>query len=395
MSANVYSNMLLLEGPNLELRRHAYIAVEDQSIAEVGDHWRGESLDLDGAIVFPAFVDAHTHVADSGIKDAVIGLATAEAVSPPDGLKYRFLQEIKTDDLQRILVRAVQELLSNGICAFADFREGCAEGVELLRTAVSGIPIRAVILGDALVPPSDSEYMTQIRDAASASDGIGIGDVARYTDEQLSEITAILHETASILAVHTAETKEAQSACRDTWGSSEVARILAHGPDLLVHLTNPLAGDVELLRQAQVPVVCCPRTNAILADGLPPVADLIASGVPLALGTDNMMLSSPDMFREMDWFSRLARGQSGRSDVLSSRDVLSMATLGGARAVGLDDELGSIEAGKAACFVALDAGSANLAGTRDIHAAIVHRAGPQDISLVVSWGEEVSRRSTR
>ena len=109
----------------------------------------------------------------------------------------------------------------------------------------------------------------------------------------------------------------------------------------------------------------------------------------LALGTDNLMFSSPDMFREMDWFSRLARGQSGQADIISSKEVLSIATLGGARALGLEDRLGSLEAGKAASFIVLNTGSLALRNCRNLYSAAVHRASPADILLIVSWGREV------
>lgn len=386
MTRTIYGNATVLTGPELNIVENAHIAVVDGFIEEIGVGSVAEAVDLRGAIVFPSFIDAHTHIADSGMKDAVIGLPTVEAVSPPDGLKYRYLQQMSLAELERVLTQAIGELLANGISAFADFREGGAAGVEALRRVVSQYPIRAVILGDSVLSPWDDGYLAEIEDVASHADGIGIGDIARYSVTQLDEIRSVLARTSSLLAVHSAETREAQEACQSSWGCSEVARILEYGPDLLVHLTNPSDGDLEAIRQAGVPVVCCARTNAIIADGLPPIADLIAHGIPLALGTDNMMLSSPDMFREMDWFSRLARGQSRRADIVSSREVLSIATLGGACALGLESDLGALEVGKAASFVALNLKSRNLCGVKDLYSAIVHRAGPQDIVSVVSRG---------
>ena len=97
----------------------------------------------------------------------------------------------------------------------------------------------------------------------------------------------------------------------------------------------------------------------------------------------------------MDWFSRLARAQSRQANAVSSRDVLSIATLGGARALGMEDVLGTLEVGKEASFLAVNPESINLRGTRDIHAAIVHRAGPQDITLVLSQGLDVSARRAK
>jgi len=392
MSRTIYGNATVLTGPELNIIENARIAVVDRCIEEIDTGSSTGTIDLRGAIVFPSFVDAHTHIADSGMKDAVIGLPTAEAVSPPDGLKYRYLEELSASQLDEVLKQAIGELLANGITAFADFREGGTTGVQALRRIASQSPIHAVILGDSVLAPWDEGYLSEIEDVASHADGIGIGDIARYSTSQLDKIRSALTETGSLLAVHAAETCEAQEACLSSWDCSEVARVLEYGPALLVHLTNPVNGDLEAIRQAGVPVVCCARTNAIVADGLPPIADLITAGIPLALGTDNMMLSSPNMFREMDWFSRLARAQSRQANVVSSRDVLSIATLGGARALGMEDVLGTLEPGKEASFLAVNPESINLRGTRDIHAAIVHRAGPQDITLVLSQGLDVSAR---
>lgn len=394
MSRAIYGNATALVGAGLDIVENARIVVADGRIEEIERGSVGnDTIDLQGALVFPSFVDAHTHIADSGMKDAVIGLPTADAVSPPDGLKYRYLEELSPEQLAVVLKQAIGELLANGITAFADFREGSILGAEALRRVASQCPIHPVILGDAVLAPWDEGYLSEIEAVANHSDGIGIGDVARYSDTQLDEIKAVLAEANSLLAVHAAETCEAQDLCLDSWGCSEVIRILPYGASLLVHLTNPLSGDLDAIQRAGVPVVCCARTNAIIADGLPPIADLLAADIPLALGTDNMMLSSPDMFREMDWFSRLARAQSRDADVISSRDVLSIATLGGARALGLDRELGTLDQGKVASFVALDVASMNLRGVRDMHAAIVHRAGPQDIRLAVSQGINVTERS--
>lgn len=396
MNRTIYGNATILKGPELDIVEKARIAVVDGVIDEIDVGPVGaDGVDLDGAVVFPSFVDAHTHIADSGMKDAVIGLPTAEAVSPPNGLKYRYLEELSSSQLELILKQAVDELLAQGITAFADFREGSAVGAAALRRVAAQHPIRAVIYGDAVLAPWDEGYLSEIAAVAAQADGIGIGDVARYSVSQLNEIKAVLAESNARLAVHAAETCEAQDACLSSWDCSEVVRILEYGPSLLVHMTNPIDGDLEAIRRADVPVVVCARTNAIIADGLPPIADLIASGIPLALGTDNMMLSSPDMFREMDWFSRLARAQHRQADAISSRDVLSIATLGGARALGIERELGTLEPGKAASFVVLNFASMNLRGVRDLHAAIVHRAGPQDIRRVVSHGVDVTARSAK
>lgn len=383
----VYHNMTILAGKELEPVSNAYLAVKDGHILDMGTDSAPPGVDLGGAVVIPAFVDAHTHIADSGFKDAAIGLPAEQAVSPPHGLKYRYLSALSTSDLKKILSDALQELCRNGITAFADFREGGVEGTLVLREVLDQFPLRGVIFADPTQPPWESGSLQEIGEIAKHTDGLGIGDIARFTDIQLQAIRNTLG--GKKLGAHVAETEAAQLECQQRWGKSEVKRMLEYSPDLLVHLTNPIAGDLDLLAEAQIPVVCCARTNCILGDGIPPLSDLIKQDVPLALGTDNVMFTSPNMFREMDWFSRLIRGQTRRANAVSARQVLSIATWGGAKALGLNNELGTLEPGKVASFVALNVGSINLRRTRDLYAAIVHRAEPEDIRLVVSYGKEV------
>jgi len=389
----VYRGMTILSGKELKPIKDAYLVVRDKYILDIGTDPAPPGVDLSGAVVIPAFINAHTHIADSGFKDAAIGLPTEKAVSPPHGLKYRYLSALSMLELKKVLSEALQELCCNGIAAFADFREGGVAGTLALREVLNQFPLQGVVIADPTRAPWEDGFLREIGEIAEHADGVGIGDIAYFTDDQLQTIRSVLGKKK--LAAHIAETETAQRECRRKWGKSEVVRILEHKPDLLVHLTNPMAGDLELLAEARIPVVCCVRANCILGDGIPPLDELVAHDIPLALGTDNMMFTSPDMFREMDWFSRLIRGKTRRADIVSPRQVLSIATLGGAKALGLGERLGTLEPGKVASFVVLDMGSINLRHTRDLYAAIVHRAGLRDIEKVVLEGREVFDRGAR
>ena len=184
----IYKNLTLLEGEDLVLRERAYLAIDADRIVEIGNGRCADGIDLDGAIVFPAFVDAHTHLADRGIKDAAIGRPTVEAVSPPNGLKYRYLRELSPDQLVETIAAAIDELLASGIVACGDFREGGAAGVNALHSAAVGKPFKAVVFGDATVLPSDPSYAMEIRSLLQLADGLGVGDVARFTDEHIDDL---------------------------------------------------------------------------------------------------------------------------------------------------------------------------------------------------------------
>ncbi|MSR75285.1 MAG: hypothetical protein EXS14_07440 [Planctomycetes bacterium] len=128
------------------------------------------------------------------------------------------------------------------------------------------------------------------------------------------------------------------------------------GPDLLaVHVVQADADDIALLAASHTPVVHCPRSNLMLACGIAPVAEMLAAGVTLALGTDSLAsVPTLDMFEEMRTLLLVQRGQSRSTTGLGAIDAFHAATLGGARALGLDKQIGTLEAGKRADFVRLE-----------------------------------------
>ncbi len=111
-------------------------------------------------------------------------------------------------------------------------------------------------------------------------------------------------------------------------------------------------------------------------------------GLTFGLGTDNLMVSSPDMFREMDYTSRIIRGMNQDSGAVDSISILKSATLNGAQALKLDDDLGSLAIGKLANFIVLNTNSQNLKYCKDRISAIVHRADVHDIKSIYIEGEK-------
>ena len=122
-----------------------------------------------------------------------------------------------------------------------------------------------------------------------------------------------------------------------------------------VHMTNLLPGEIEELAARGASVVHCPESNLKLASGLCPVSRLAAAGVNVALGTDGAASNNDlDMLGEMRTAALLGKLAAGDATACPAADVLRMATLGGARSLGLDDRIGSLEPGKSADAAAID-----------------------------------------
>jgi 5-methylthioadenosine/S-adenosylhomocysteine deaminase len=156
------------------------------------------------------------------------------------------------------------------------------------------------------------------------------------------------------------------------------------GPRLIaVHMVHLNNGEMELMAQQGCTVATCPSSNLKLANGFAPVATLLGMGINVGLGTDGAASNNRlDMFEEMRFTALLAKAQSGKADMLPAWQVLQMATLNGAKALGLGALTGSLVAGKAADITAVDFSSLELAPCYDPLSHLVYAAGREHVSHV-------------
>ncbi|MFC7074282.1 amidohydrolase family protein [Halovenus rubra] len=336
---------MLLEGTILAGRLfdpvQGRVVVEDGHIQDIEE---GEARSSN--IILPAFVNAHTHLGDSIAKGAGEGLSLEELVAPPNGLKHQLLSQATNERKRTAMSNSLALMERTGTAAFIEFREGGVPGVELINDVLDRVPLKGRILGRGTV------------EAIEASDGFGAS--AASDGEFTSERTAT-GDADKLFGIHAGEVD-----------SSDINPALDLEPNFLVHMVHPDPLHLERIEDSETPVVVCPRSNASTGVGLPPVSSLL-DRTTVALGTDNVMLNSPSMFREMAFTERV-------TDV-SSREVLSMATHYGADIAGFN--CGCIEEGRDAALLILDGESPNLAGVTDPVRAVVRRASVDDVSEVI------------
>jgi cytosine/adenosine deaminase-related metal-dependent hydrolase len=375
-------------GENLEYVESGYIEIEEGKIRNAGagkSQSRGKKLDGTGFIVMPGLINAHTHIADSIGKDISAGKRLDARVHPVFGAKKKILETSQPAHLRAMIRSSAISMLKKGITAFADFREGGPEGVKLLREAVFGLPIRCMALGrvDYYSDPSGKEGLPD--DATKAAgkvldiaDGLGISGANENTDASLEQYRKLAGE--KIVAIHAAESKETVQFSRDRTGRSEVERAMQAKPDILVHMTHATGDEMSLASG----IIVCPRANGVLGAGLPNVAEMLRRGRTVAIGTDNVMLNSPDMFREMDYLWKASHAQG---EFIEPKEILKMATANAAKLLRLDS--GWIAPGRAADLVFIDAKHADLYPVHDPYAAIIHRASSDSVRAVMVAGKFV------
>ena len=344
-----FTDGIILRGLNLEPVK-ANVTVDDGIITDISkDTKEGKLIDADGAIIVPSFFNGHTHIGDSIIKDEGYGMSLGEMVKPPNGVKHRALASAKDRDIIESMKSSMMDMLESGITHFIDYREGGIKGVKLLKEASKDIPIKPIILGrdDSFYgdDPDLAKVKSQIRKLLKIADGIAPSGFGEITDEVANLIVEECKKAGKISSIHVAESESTQIESLERFGKTEIERGVQSNFNQLVHCTNAKNNDLKLIKNSNADVVVCPRANATLNVGIAPLNEMLDSAIKPILGTDNLMLNSPDMFRELEFTLKIM--SVNYKSYLNPCELLKMATT---NACLFDFDKSYIEIGQVAEF---------------------------------------------
>lgn len=385
-------NISVLYGKNLEYIKSTNLQITNQLFAKPKS--REDTIDCEGLLLVPGFVNAHTHIGDSIAKDATLAGSADDKIHPVLGAKKRILSRTEPAHLASFMKITCHSMIKKGITTFVDFREGGLDGVLLLKKVLAQVPIRGIILGrieyyqDAgqikkNLPLTNSQKQ-ELRSVLKNSDGIGISGPNENSDSVLRHYS----KTNKIRAIHSAETIESSDVSKKITGKTETSRALLAKPHFVVHMTYATAYDLRNAAKKTRGIVVCPRANASLAEGIPDLVSMEKSGCTVAIGTDNVMVNSPDMFREMDYAWKVQ--MAIHKQRIDPKQVLKMATVNGGIVLG--KKIGSIETGYLADGFFLDKHAIDLEPMHNPYAAIVHRASESAVRAVMIGGKIVHGR---
>lgn len=270
-----------------------YLRIEEDVVSEV---CLGEApSDSLKAIVVPGFVNAHTHIGDSVAFPAPKG-SVEEIVGPPDGYKHRILGSAPRKSKIDAMKESIRLMSSTGTSAFVDFREGGLVGLKEFSDALTADSPRSVVLGRPMGVDSKRSEVDAILDAC---DGIGMSAYRDWPVDFIRVVSKAARTKKKTFALHVSEVAR-----------EDLGQILDLGPSFLVHMTFALESDIVQCAREGLPIVVCPRSNEFF--GLcPDIPMMLRSGVTVGLGTDNCMVSRPDMLEELKAAYRLSKAKGG------------------------------------------------------------------------------------
>jgi len=388
-------NVSTLFGKELEFVSNTNVKIQDSRFKKIQPNIRSsskeESIDCEGLLLIPGFVNCHTHIGDSIAKDITLNSSVDNRIHPVSGIKSKILKETDPKHLKNFMKNSCYSMLNKGITTFVDFREGGLEGIMMLKEVLTKIPIRSIILGRLEFYQNNIEIkknvsfpknkIDELIKLLKKCDGLGISGA----NENSQSVLNYYSKTSKIRAIHSSETKQSVSTSKKITAKSETARALNLKPHFMVHMTYASKGDLLATAKRTRGIVICPRANASLAEGIPDIDLMKKTGCTIALGTDNIMINSPDMFREMDYLWKVSMGIQKKR--VSPKEILKMATVNGGKI--LKKEIGVIETGKYADGIFIEKHSLDLEPMHNVYASIVHRASEIDIRAVMIGGNIV------
>src|SRR6266478_4603907 len=360
-------------------------------------------IDARGKLILPGFINGHTHVPMTllrGLKDDV----TLEEWLT----KFIFPAEAKnvTEEFVRWGTRlAAAEQIRGGVTTFADmyyFEDAVAE--ETKAAGMRGVLGETIL--DFPAPDNKSnaamlEYTEKFLKRWQGDPLIhaAVAPHSMYTCSQatLQDSAALARKYNAPILIHVAETKKEVNDSREKNGTTPVQyldKLGILGPDVLAaHCVWVDETDRKILAQRHVGCVHNPSSNMMLASGVAPVIEERAAGIAVGLGTDSPAGSNNDLnlMEEMDLAAKLQKITRMDPRALGAKAVVEMATIEGARALHMEKEIGSLEAGKKADLILIGLDAPNAVPMYDVYAQLAYALKGSDVETVIIGGHVVMR----
>jgi len=360
-------------------------------------------LDRGEAILAPGLIDTHTHAAMSLFRGIAADLRLQDWLE-----KFIFPAEARnvTPEFVRWGTRlGCLEMLLGGTTTFTDmyyFEDVVAEAAkEAGMRGVLGETIIGFPVADNKTP-TDALRFTEGYLKRFAGDPLIVAAVAPHalytnSDETLQAARSLANRFHAPLIIHLAETKKEfddEMAKRHTTPTRTLESLgVFNGRTVAAHCVWETEADLAILKARGVGVAHCPSSNMMLASGIAPVTRMLALGIHVGLGPDGPAGSNNDfnMFEEMDLAAKLQKVTARDPRALTAATALAMATIGGARVLGMEKEIGSLEAGKLADMIVVRLDRPNAVPLYDAISQMVYALKAEDVRDVMVNGKPVVR----
>lgn len=375
------------------------IYIEGDRIAAIGDAPGGfiEDKVIDGRdkLVIPGLINCHTHSYMSFMRNVADDLSFMDWLF---GTIDPIEQQMTDEDTYWGANLAIIEMMKSGTTCFNDMQMN----IHQTTRAVKESGMRAVICRGLVGSGNDEAGQMRLRqayeerDAAKDCDRLTfcLGPHAPYTcdDEFLKIVAAEAKKEHMGIHMHLSESVSEIEQIQEKYGCTPIALAEKCGifdvPAIAAHCVQVTEEDIDILRRKNVSVVTNPASNMKLGNGFAPIGKMLEKAVNVCLGTDGAASNnSLNMFHELSLLTLIHKGTGKTPQCISAKEGFRIATINGAKALGLEKEIGSIETGKKADLAILDLNVPSLTPRNNLIAGLSYSANGSEVDTVIINGQ--------
>lgn len=399
----LFKNISYLD-ENFNLVENAYVGIKNGVIDYLStdrpDWGYGEVYDGADKLLIPGLVNSHCHAAMVLLRGYGEGLPLQEWLSEK---VFPFEAKLTEDAVYWGTLLGIAEMLSSGVTSYSDmYMHDAGVAKAVLEAGIKCNFINAPICTDGTPLMKQPFFPKSLESIKKYGHSRGrfvqeFGLHAEYTagDKLIEEATAFSKKNDLRQQVHISETKREHEDCLKRNGVTPAQYLNSFGffeqPTTAAHCVWAEDEDIKIFAEKGVTVVHCPSSNMKLGSGFMPLKKMLDAGVNVALGTDGASSNNNlNMFEEMHLAALICRGITGHADEVSSRDILKMATINGARGQG-KEETGLIKKGWKADLAVVDLSGPHMTPCYDIVDNLVFSAQASDVALTMVDGDVVYR----
>ncbi len=393
--------LAILPGGEKDEVKKTSIYIEGNRIAAIGEKPEGfqEEKVIDGQdrLVIPGLINCHTHSYMAFMRNVADDLSFMDWLF---GTIDPIEQQMTDEDTYWGACLAIIEMIKSGTTCFNDMQMN----IHQTTRAVKESGMRAVISRGLIGSGHDEAGQMRLRqayeerDAAKDCDRLSfmLGPHAPYTcdDGFMRVVSEEAKKNGMRIHVHLSESVSEIEQIREKYGMTPIEMADRNGlfdvPAIAAHCVQVTDEDIAILKGKRVSVVTNPASNMKLGNGFAPIGKMLEMGVNVCLGTDGAASNnSLNMFRELGLLTLIHKGVNKTPQCVSAREGFRIATINGVKALGLEEEIGSIEAGKKADLAILDLNTPSLMPRNNLIAGLSYSANGSEVETVIIDGKIV------
>lgn len=402
MNYRFHNARILAMDKDMQVMNNACLWVEEDAITFIGMNEPDncpdfdEEIDCKGNLLMPGFKNMHTHSAMTFLRTKADDLPLwdwlTQVVFPAE-------DKLTKEDIYQLTILAVMEYLTSGITAIGDMYLD----PDAIAKACEDTGMRCVQVGGTSGSDKLEERIERMENfylnlnGKSKLTGYRMGMHAEYTcsREMVEKLSECIHKFKAPISMHLSETKKEVDECIARYGMTPPEFLDSMGifdfGGAAFHCVHVTESDIEILKKRGMYVVTNPASNTKLASGIAPISDFLKAGVPVAIGTDGAASNNClDMFREMFLVTGLAKLKENDAAAVVADEVLKMACVNGANAMGLTQS-SCLAVGNNADIIMIDLLQPNMQPLHNIVKNIVYSGSKQNVIMTMIAGKILYR----